>query len=97
VLKSFLKPNGVLLVVDVMRGKDSFQALVDMKSPVAQSIMTIPRPPNMMSHMGGYAEEDMKVMFEGAGLVEFTFEEAFLKEEDGKSFGLFLAKGVCPP
>ncbi|KIJ23510.1 hypothetical protein M422DRAFT_131079, partial [Sphaerobolus stellatus SS14] len=58
-LKSYLKPRGILLVLDIITGKTR---------------STMPLVPALMAHKDGYNEDDMKNIFDAAGLQEFEYE-----------------------
>jgi len=51
---------------------------------------------HIVSHMRGFAEEDMRTLFEGAGLVNFTFERFTSAKREGRDVHFFLATGTKP-
>ncbi|KAF8521202.1 S-adenosyl-L-methionine-dependent methyltransferase [Hysterangium stoloniferum] len=84
-LKSFLKPGGELFVAEQIRGTN--KKMVD----------SLPLLPSMICHGDGYTEDELRSMFTEAGLTDFTFCEACVKEKDENTMALFLARGVNPP
>ena len=85
ILAYFLKPGGSLLVTDILETAEGFlpdDAADEVKLAVA--------------HGHGFAEADMRAMFEGAGLVQFEIAPAFSAKVAGKESRLFLARGVKP-
>ncbi|GJJ11061.1 hypothetical protein Clacol_005292 [Clathrus columnatus] len=96
-LKSFLAPGGVLLVVDQLEGTHHMPAVLEDTLPIMQEMMKqSPHSHHMIAHAGGFSKEKMEEIYTGAELTDFEFIEAFTKEREGKVFTLFLAKGVNP-
>ncbi|KAG6831248.1 hypothetical protein H0H87_005814, partial [Tephrocybe sp. NHM501043] len=81
ILAHFLKPGGVLLVVDLT--KHTGDGHVHHPSIPEKFHHLVP-------HRGGLEESDMRKAFEGAGLESFSFEDGLTARNDAK---LFLAKG----
>ncbi|KIJ50884.1 hypothetical protein M422DRAFT_244832 [Sphaerobolus stellatus SS14] len=98
VLKSHLKPNGVLLVLDPIKGKEQMpQALPEFGEVVQKFIaqFNIPEAQGAnIGHMKGSTEDEMKSMFDTAGIQGFEYEEAFVAENENAKFATFVAKGT---
>ncbi|KAG1819759.1 S-adenosyl-L-methionine-dependent methyltransferase [Suillus subaureus] len=83
-LVSYLKPGGSLLVADLMKpsSAESAEALF----PTGAH--------NIVAHKGGFEEADIKAVFEGAGLINFSFVTACKAKKHGHPVELFLASGT---
>ncbi|KAF9042595.1 S-adenosyl-L-methionine-dependent methyltransferase [Hymenopellis radicata] len=87
ILKFFLKEGGMLLVTDRVGGNP------DETAPFPEKFGAI------VAHQRSFGEEDMRKMFEAAGLKHFQFDLIPGAIMDGRVFGfenqspLFLAKG----
>ena len=81
ILTSFLKPGGSLLVVDIIDDGTG-------KTPMADYGHVVP-------HTRGFTGEEMKKLFEGAGLTEIavTIVVENLRMHDHE-VTIFMAKGV---
>lgn len=80
-----LKPGGVLLIVDFLGTRKE----------------DVPEEMRKTVRVGGFEEEEMKELFEGAGLLEFGFsllEEKVVMEMKGerKERTVFMARGRKP-
>lgn len=80
ILTHFLKPGGTLIIADLVKREGIFDKRQDVHHIVA--------------HKGGFAEEDMKKLFEGAGLKHSTFKPTFNVKHNGDELEIFLATGV---
>ncbi|KAF8162776.1 S-adenosyl-L-methionine-dependent methyltransferase [Crassisporium funariophilum] len=86
-LAFFLKPGGVLLVVDLLKSED----LPDAESIFPEHVHHI------VAHKAGFSEEDIRTVFEDAGLSSFFFEpSAISAKKHGNPVKLFIAKGTKP-
>lgn len=85
----FLKPGGVLLVVDVLKtnhaGSDAD----------AESIFP-DHAHHIVAHEAGFTEDNIRTTFASAGLVSLYLEPAIPVKKNDKNFHLFLAKGTKP-
>ena len=50
----------------------------------------------MAAHMRGFTEEDMRGVFEGAGLENVAFERFAYAKKEGRDVQFFLAMGMKP-
>ncbi|PCH38562.1 S-adenosyl-L-methionine-dependent methyltransferase [Wolfiporia cocos MD-104 SS10] len=82
ILAFFLKPGGSLLVADIM------------KSTIEGDIF--PGNTDVVAHQRGFSEEEMRGVFEEAGLADVTYMLATSGTSHGKPVDLFLACGVKP-
>jgi hypothetical protein len=80
-LVHFLKPGGVLLVVDQMPW-------------VEESTSNFEEVQHTIPHRHGFEETAMRQLFEGAGLTQFQYGEVTQFEWQGVTQHLFLARGV---
>jgi ubiquinone/menaquinone biosynthesis C-methylase UbiE len=87
VLAHFLKPGGTLLVVDILtpEAEDPADPLFAEKYHA------------MVPHRHGFAERDMRKLFEGAGFGDFMFKVAEKAKIHEKPVTIFVARGVKPP
>jgi hypothetical protein len=95
----YLKPGaGMLAVADIAR----VPVPVPVPAPVPASEeeeappIFPPEYAHIVSHMRGFAEEDIRALFEGTGLVNFTFELFTSAKRDGRDVHFFLATGTKP-
>jgi hypothetical protein len=49
---------------------------------------------HIVAHKGGFEEADIKAVFEGAGLTNFTFVTATMGKKHGHPVQFFLASGT---
>jgi hypothetical protein len=49
---------------------------------------------HIVAHKGGFTEDEIRSVFEGAGLEEFSFIEAAQAKMHGRDVSFFLAKGT---
>lgn len=77
VLVSYLNPGGTLFVVDMTKTGGS--------SKIPEEYHHI------VPHKHGFSEDEMRELFEGAGLVSFSYKELASGEGD---LDLFIAKGI---
>lgn len=110
-LAYFLKPGGHLLVVDLLKGYNHHQHqhhkghnhnrdaghTHEGKHEDAPTQALFPESVHhFVPHVGGLDEEDMRKVFESAGLGSFSFELVIDAMKNGQEVKLFLAKGVKP-
>jgi SAM-dependent methyltransferase len=82
-LAFFLKPNGVLLVIDLLKSDD------------AETEDIFPdHPHHVVAHKGGFKEDDLRTAFQEAGLTAFMFNDAMSVKRGGHDLKLFIAKGT---
>ncbi|EJC98903.1 S-adenosyl-L-methionine-dependent methyltransferase [Fomitiporia mediterranea MF3/22] len=83
----FLKPGGVLLVIDIIKGAS--QTLMGQHMNDAERKHLVP-------HAGGFDEAALRPVFEEAGLVDFSFRPRVRVVKGDKAVNAFIAKGVRP-
>ncbi|KAE9394884.1 S-adenosyl-L-methionine-dependent methyltransferase [Gymnopus androsaceus JB14] len=85
-LVKFLKPNGMLLVVDIEAPSNDTRATQEMEKR------------DDVAHHHGFGVDEIKRTFEGAGLVSFDMKHVahFKFAAGGWEVDTFLAKGVKP-
>ncbi|EDR10828.1 uncharacterized protein LACBIDRAFT_315686 [Laccaria bicolor S238N-H82] len=84
-LAFFLKPNGVLLVIDLLKSDD------------AETEDLFPdHGHHIVAHKGGFKEDDLRTAFREAGLTAFMFNDAMTVKRRGHDLKLFIAKGTKP-
>jgi 2-polyprenyl-3-methyl-5-hydroxy-6-metoxy-1,4-benzoquinol methylase len=95
----FLKPGGVLAVADIAA---RVQHAAD-SDRVGDGVSVSEAPPiipaeyeHLVSHTHGFTEEYMRALFEGAGLVNFTFDQFTAAKWHGRDIDFFLATGTKP-
>ncbi len=81
-LAFFVKPGGTLLVTDYQAEDD------DTTLPDAHA--------DIVAHKAGFTEEQMKEMFDRAGLDAFSLEQVISAKMHGHGVKIFLAKGEKP-
>ncbi|KAK0455185.1 S-adenosyl-L-methionine-dependent methyltransferase [Desarmillaria tabescens] len=81
-LAFFVKPGGILLVTDYQAEDDATGF------PNTHA--------NIVAHKAGFNEEQMKEMFDGAGLGVFSLEKIVSAKMHGHGVKIFLAKGEKP-
>lgn len=86
-LAFFLKPGGVLLVVDILK---SSCAEDDAESIFPDHVHHI------IAHKAGFTEDVIRAAFISAGLGAFYLEPAIPVKKRDKHFRLFIAKGTKP-
>ncbi|KDQ59749.1 hypothetical protein JAAARDRAFT_33321 [Jaapia argillacea MUCL 33604] len=82
ILTFFLKPGGVLLVGDILNSGGDFVFHKDEKAH------------HYVPHKSGFTSDEMKKVFEDAGLKEFVFEQVTVMKKDGQDIPIFLARGT---
>ena len=81
ILTSFLKPGGSLLVVDIVNDGTGVEPMADFS--------------HVVPHTYGFTVEEMKKLFEGAGLTEIAVTISIEKLRPHKhDVDFFIAKGV---
>ena len=83
-LAKYIKSGGSLLVADILktpRPEGEPALLEKFKDAVA--------------HQNGFAEEEIRAVFEGAGLTNFEFVNATQALVHSQEVSIFLAKGVA--
>ena len=84
-LVKFLKSNGMLLIVDIEAPSSHTRATQEMEKL------------DHVAHHHGFAVDEIKKTFEGAGLVSFDMKHlTHVKFPGGFEVDTFLAKGVKP-
>ena len=91
-LAFFLKPGGVLLVVDILKPTDSEGCAASLST---ESIFP-DHVHHIVAHKAGFTEDEIRAAFTSAGLVSFHMEAAIPVKKHDKDFQLFLAKGTKP-
>ena len=90
----YLKPSGVLAVADIAA---RVHAADGDASGDGDGAPIIPAEyEHLVSHTRGFTEEYMRALFEGAGLVNFTFEQFTSAKWHGRDVDFFLATGTKP-
>lgn len=89
-LAFFLKPGGVLFVVDITPRKTKEGDTVEQKALFPEQYRHI------VAHDHGLSEEAIKTVFDAAGLTSFTFDPIGDIEAHEQPATLFVAKGVKP-
>lgn len=99
----YLKPSGVLAVADIAaRGHAAAAAAADgVEVEVDESGGEVPpiipaEYEHLVSHTRGFTKEYVRALFEGAGLVNFTFEQFTSAKWHGRDVDFFLATGTKP-
>ncbi|KAH9939571.1 S-adenosyl-L-methionine-dependent methyltransferase [Amylocystis lapponica] len=82
-LAFFLKPGGSLLVIDILQDE-------------SRSDLFPAQYHHIVAHPHGFAEAEMRSLFEGADLTQFEFAPTVSAKMAGKDLQLFLARGVKP-
>lgn len=87
-LASFLKPEtGILLVSDLLKGLHEHEFC----RPCSHT-----HTHHAVVHRGGLTEDEVRVSFEQAGLVDVDFEIVHTVRKDGRDVEIFMAQGVRP-
>lgn len=82
-LVSYLKPGGTLAVADIARGGEDAPPVIPAEYE------------HIVAHTRGFAEEEMRALFEGAGALEnFAFERFASAKRAGRDVHFFLATGT---
>lgn len=81
-LSFFLKPGGSLMVSDMMKPED------DSEHEIPEHVRHI------VPHSYAFSEEDMRSVYQNAGLDEFTFSKMGSVNMRGKEVDFFIAKGT---
>jgi hypothetical protein len=98
----YLKPSGMLAVADIAPrvhvhaadGDGDGDGVNESESGVPPIIPA--EYEHLVSHTRGFTEEYMRALFEGAGLVNFTFEQFTSAKWHGRDIDFFLATGTKP-
>lgn len=88
-LAFFLKPGGVLFVVDVTPKESEGSSEPD-------NNLFPEKFHHVVAHQHGLSESAMKTAFDGAGLISFSFEPISTVHVHEREAVLFIAKGVKP-
>lgn len=92
----YLKPSGVLAVADIA-ARVHMHAADGVNESDSETPAIIPAEyEHIVSHTRGFTEEYMRALFEGAGLVNFTFEQFTSAKWHGRDIDFFLATGTKP-
>ena len=92
-LVSYLKPGGTLAVADIARADRE-----DGDGDGEEAPPVIPAEyEHIVAHTRGFAEEEMRALFEGPGALEnFAFERFASAKRAGRDVHFFLATGTKP-
>jgi hypothetical protein len=96
----YLKPSGMLAVADIaarvhVHAADGEGDGVNESESEAPPIIPAEYE-HLVSHTRGFTEEYIRALFEGAGLVNFTFELFTSAKWHGRDIDFFLATGTKP-
>jgi hypothetical protein len=100
----YLKPSGMLAVADIAARVHVHAADgvgvgvgVGVNESESEAPPIIPAEyEHLVSHTHGFTEEYMRALFEGAGLLNFTFEQFTSAKWHGRDIDFFLATGTKP-
>lgn len=98
----YLKPNGMLAVADIAARVHAADGLleedrVNESGSGSEAKRIIPAEyEHLVSHTRGFTEEYMRALFEGAGLVNFSFDQFTSAKWHGRDVDFFLATGTKP-
>jgi 2-polyprenyl-3-methyl-5-hydroxy-6-metoxy-1,4-benzoquinol methylase len=84
-LVRYLKPGGTLAVADIAR----IEADEDQRPIMADY-------DHIVAHTRGFAEAEMRALFEGAGLENFAYDRFTSTKKAGRDIQIFLATGTKP-
>ena len=84
ILVGFLKPGGALLIADILKGGWAKKPFIEAPAGWEHSV----------AHKHGFDEAEIKALFEGAGLGQFTFNPDLRAGEGDSETKIFVAKGV---
>ena len=90
-LAFFLKPGGVLLVVDILKPTEG---CVDADASLSAESIFPDHVDHIVAHKAGFTADVIRHTFTSAGLVSFHIEAAIPVKKHDKDFQLFLAKGT---
>ena len=91
-LVSYLKPGGTLAVADIAREEGGGGGDGEEGPPVIP-----PEYEHIVAHTRGFAEVEMRALFEGpGGLENFAFERFASAKRAGRDVHFFLATGTKP-
>ena len=82
---AYLKPRGTLAVADILRVE------ADEGEPAVMA-----KYEYMVAHTRGFAEEEIRGVFEGAGLENVALERFASAKKEGRDVQFFLATGTKP-
>jgi hypothetical protein len=92
----YLKPSGTLAVADIAARVHAVDG-DGVKESESEAPPIIPAEyEHLVSHTRGFTEEYMRTLFEGAGLVNFTFDQFTSAKWHGRDIDFFLATGTKP-
>ena len=83
----FLKPGGILLIADLIKGAK--QGLI--AHTIGDAVHK-----HVVAHPGGFVEDEICPVLEDAGLVEVTFTPRVRIAKGEKEMNVFVVKGVRP-
>ena len=99
----YLKPGGMLAVADIAARVHAVADGVGVRVGVGVNESESEAPSiipaeyeHLVSHTHGFTEEYMRVLFEGAGLVNFTFGQFTSAKWHGRDVDFFLATATKP-
>ena len=88
-LAFFLKPGGNLLVADILDHSEAAEGGASTNLFDEQFHHVIP-------HTKGFKSDDLRKVFEGAGLVSFSIHKAIKAQMHDQPITIFVAKGQKP-
>jgi SAM-dependent methyltransferase len=81
-LATYVKPGGSLLVADILKEP----------RPEGEPAL-LEKYKDVVAHPDGFSDEEMRAVFEGAGLTDFEFVNATKATVHSRDANIFLAKG----
>ena len=93
----YLKPGGMLAVADIAARVHASAAADGHAVNESEAPAIIPvEYEHLVSHTRGFTQEFMRELFEGAGLVNCTFEQFTSAKWHGRDIDFFVATGTKP-
>ena len=88
ILASFLKPGGALIVADFLKGgmPKAHKHVLPAEGSEGWE--------RNVSHMDGFEEQDIRRVFEDAGLQSFVFNSDVAVGDEEDQMRVFIAKGI---
>jgi ubiquinone/menaquinone biosynthesis C-methylase UbiE len=87
-LAFFLKPGGTLLVLDMIKPKNANGTEETERHVVPEHVRHI------VPHTHAFSEDDVRLVYQNAGLEDFTFKNTGSLNMGGQEVALFIAKGT---
>ena len=82
-LVAHLKPRGTLAIADIARLEED-----EVQAPI------MAKYEHIVAHTRGFTEEEMRTLFEGAGLENVAFERFTSAKKEGRDVQFFLLTGT---